>query len=327
MQENTLARTDLLLRKAARALDREDVESATSYIVEARSTMMKSVSLSSVGEEGCSVLLRTIHLAKCIMFYYKALSERERKLGNETLRLAYLGHALGVNTMIGTSLIPLMQSHGVVTQSREEISLLSKQNRAFGDGLCKSIALLVKRIQGHLKGESKEKLSTSITKIINAVDRNAESIRSLAVELGKRFEAGDFKQARRIYEFVRDEIQYIHDPLGFEQIQSPDSTLKLRAGDCEDQAILLCSLLSVIGFQTALVFSDADNDGIADHVYSAVYIQNAPDYCKPLAHKMLESGKDLNDWIPLDPTSLDSDFGVIPIGDFQIAKFAAISSE
>ena len=56
----------------------------------------------------------------------------------------------------------------------------------------------------------------------------------------------------QIYKFVRDEIKYIEDYLTydyrFEYWQFPEETLRLRTGDCEDQAILLCTLFRAKGY-------------------------------------------------------------------------------
>ncbi len=192
------------------------------------------------------------------------------------------------------------------------------------EALCKSVRQVVGEIEGKEKAGLLKDVDRSVAKIIDSVDPNAAGLRELAIDLGRLFEAGDFKQARKIFEFVRDEIQYVYDPMGLEEVQPPTTTLKLRAGDCEDQAILLSSLLSAIGFESALIFADTNNDGVSDHVYSAVYIPTAPDYTKPFENKELKDGKNLHDWIPLDPASQDSDFGVIPVQDLQIVKLVPV---
>jgi len=89
---------------------------------------------------------------------------------------------------------------------------------------------------------------------------------------------------------------------------------------------LLSSLLLAIGFETALIFADVDGDNVADHVYSAVYIPSAPDIYKPFASKKF-SGKDLHDWIPLDPTSEDLDFGVITLDNLAMKHMFVFSKD
>ncbi len=56
----------------------------------------------------------------------------------------------------------------------------------------------------------------------------------------------------QIYEYVRDEINYVEDytthEYRFEYWQFPEETLNLGTGDCEDQAILLCTLFRAKGY-------------------------------------------------------------------------------
>lgn len=319
--ERAMSNISHLLSKAVDELNQGDVDLAINTIAEARRTLIQSFSLTRSTENNYEVLQKVFHLTKCLMLYFKALGLKEKKLENEPLCLTYLSQALGINTMLDNALLPLMRRTSESQNDRNDVIQLTKQNRSFGDSISTLISDLVDTFKSRIEGSIKEDLDDSIQKIVNAINPKNQTVRKLAVELSARFQAGDFKQARKIYEFVRDEIQYIHDPLTFEDIQNPETTLKLRAGDCEDQAILLSSLLSAIGFKSALIFTDSDNDGVADHVYSAVYIPTAPDYSKPFTHKELEGDQDMNDWIPLDPTSQDSDFGIIPIGDFQIVKF------
>ena len=55
-----------------------------------------------------------------------------------------------------------------------------------------------------------------------------------------------------IYRYVRDQIRYVEDytthEYRFEYWQLPEETLTLETGDCEDQAILLCTLLRAKGY-------------------------------------------------------------------------------
>jgi hypothetical protein len=317
----------VMLLKAIQELDQDATNDAMISIGQARTALVNSLPLILSNSSEYGILRRVFFLSQCVMLHYLALAQREEKQENDILRLAYLSQALGVNSMLESSLIPLLLRHAEEDRHKREITRFSDQNQRIRDELCRSISHQIDATQRILKGKIKEAISSSITKIVNSVSRNSDEIRESAVKLSARFPAGDFKQARKIFEFVRDEIQYIYDPLGFEQVQLPETTLKLRAGDCEDQAILLCSFLISIGFKSALIFADANSDGVADHVYSAVYIPDAPDYSKPLLHKVLEDGTDMNDWIPLDPTSQNSDFGVIPVVDVQITKFVLIPQE
>lgn len=64
-----------------------------------------------------------------------------------------------------------------------------------------------------------------------------------------------------IYQHVIENYNYLSDPSYGEFIQSPQETMQIKGGDCEDLAIFLNSLLENIGIDTYLVFTK-------DHAYS-----------------------------------------------------------
>ena len=324
MTEISLIECNRLLQEAITRINRGEVESAISSLCEARNKLTASFSLTTIGPDEYNVMRQIVRLMQCAMLHYFALARREHFKEDNALALTYLGHALGISVALDSLLLPLIERHSKTEYTKNEILWLSKLNNMVRESLCKSATEVVGKIAGKEKVGLLKDVDRSVANIIDSVNPNAPLVRELAINLGRRFEAGDFKQARKMFEFVRDEIQYVYDPMGLEEIQSPETTLKLRAGDCEDQAILLSSLLSAIGFESALIFADTDNNGVPDHVYSAVYISAAPDYTKPFKGKKLNDGKNLHDWIPLDPASQDSDFGVIPIQDLQIVKLIPV---
>ena len=56
-----------------------------------------------------------------------------------------------------------------------------------------------------------------------------------------------------LYKWVRDNIRYRFDPVSMEWLQSPNRTLRERAGDCDDIAVLLGALAESIGYKTRLL--------------------------------------------------------------------------
>lgn len=54
-------------------------------------------------------------------------------------------------------------------------------------------------------------------------------------------------QARAIQVFVQNSIEYRRDPPDVELVQTPQVTLQLKAGDCDDQAVLIAALLQATG--------------------------------------------------------------------------------
>lgn len=79
--------------------------------------------------------------------------------------------------------------------------------------------------------------------------------------------------AEAIFNFVRDHVRYIRDVNGVETLQSPDITLQLQLGDCDDQTTLLASMLESIGYPTRFVVAGYSGDQF-DHVYLQAWIND-----------------------------------------------------
>lgn len=60
-------------------------------------------------------------------------------------------------------------------------------------------------------------------------------------------------EIRTVGEFVRDSIRYVRDPVGTELVQTPEATMKLASGDCDDKATLTASMLLTIGHPARFV--------------------------------------------------------------------------
>lgn len=74
-------------------------------------------------------------------------------------------------------------------------------------------------------------------------------------------------EARRLYEYVRDQIRYLRDVSGVETLQTPPVTMELEAGDCDDKSTLLAALLESIGHPTRFVATGYRDPGRFSHVY------------------------------------------------------------
>jgi len=73
--------------------------------------------------------------------------------------------------------------------------------------------------------------------------------------------------ANAIYKWITSNINYVRDPWNIERIQSPDVTLRQKAGDCDDHAILSATLLQTLGIQTG--FRIVSRTGRTyDHIYT-----------------------------------------------------------
>lgn len=74
-------------------------------------------------------------------------------------------------------------------------------------------------------------------------------------------------EAASLQSWVRDNVRYVQDPRDVELIQEPAKTLELMAGDCDDKATLLASMLEAIGHQARFVVIATDQPGVFSHVY------------------------------------------------------------
>ncbi len=121
---------------------------------------------------------------------------------------------------------------------------------------------------------------------LNAINPASNELRALAYAKTKTCPAGDKTCAAvQLYRYVQQELGYLSDPVAREHIQSPETTLQIGAGDCEDLSILLASLLENVGVPTYLVFTpthaytlacDVDGTKLFSTV-AEVYTAPAPD--------------------------------------------------
>jgi hypothetical protein len=91
-------------------------------------------------------------------------------------------------------------------------------------------------------------------------------------------------EIKALFEWVQQRVRYTKDPFRVEVLHSARRLLELRAGDCDDMAILLGSMLEAIGHPVRLVLTGPDS--LRPRLFSHVYLESY--------HK----GR----WIPLDAT-------------------------
>lgn len=73
-------------------------------------------------------------------------------------------------------------------------------------------------------------------------------IRELALQIVRNVpEHSAYAEARAVLKFVQNSIRYVNDIAGVETIQTPDQTLRIGQGDCDDKSILFGSLMQAIG--------------------------------------------------------------------------------
>jgi transglutaminase-like putative cysteine protease len=73
-----------------------------------------------------------------------------------------------------------------------------------------------------------------------------------------------------LFAWVRDNIRYVGDVLGVETLAEARQTLRARAGDCDDQCVLLASLIESIGYATRFIVAAYTQGDLYEHVFLGV---------------------------------------------------------
>ena len=84
-----------------------------------------------------------------------------------------------------------------------------------------------------------------------------DSVRSLAVSIASGFRDDDSAVLLRtaaFFKHIKDNVTYVSDDIqyGRDFVASPTQTLVLKKGDCDDQAVLMASLLSAVGIKNRM---------------------------------------------------------------------------
>lgn len=79
-------------------------------------------------------------------------------------------------------------------------------------------------------------------------------------------------EIRALFEFVRDRVRFLRDPVDLELVQAPRVTLRNGVGDCDDKATLLAALLRAIGHRARIAFRAVATRPQAPSVFSHVYV-------------------------------------------------------
>lgn len=144
-------------------------------------------------------------------------------------------------------------------------------------------------------------------KTINRLVEPAEpDVRARAAETARLYPgAYNIYQVCALFDMVKEEVEYVSDPRGNDIWEPANVTLRIGAGDCEDQAILLSSMLEAIGGTTRVYLTDS-------HAFAAVYLGNGTDAIEAAVKgvRAFYGDVDVNyltdeygSWLMLDPTS------------------------
>jgi transglutaminase-like putative cysteine protease len=149
--------------------------------------------------------------------------------------------------------------------------------------------------------------SASYFGTINRLVEPAEvDVREQAVEVARLYPgAYNIYQVCALFDKVKERVKYVSDPRGNDIWEPANVTLKVGAGDCEDQAILLSSMLEAVGGTTRVYLTNT-------HAFTAVYIGNKTSDVNASVKgiRAYYGNVDVNymtdeygSWLMLDPTS------------------------
>lgn len=148
---------------------------------------------------------------------------------------------------------------------------------------------------------------SSYFETINRLVEPAEpDVRSKAAQVARSYPgAYNIYQVCALFDMVNEKIEYVSDPRGNDIWEPANVTLRIGAGDCEDQAILLSSMLEAVGGTTRVYLTNS-------HAFAAVYIGNGTDATNAAVEgvRAYYGSVDVNyltdeygSWLMLDPTS------------------------
>lgn len=88
--------------------------------------------------------------------------------------------------------------------------------------------------------------------------------------IAKRLYTGNMKSdCEAVYDFINENVRYIHDKPGTEEIRTLARLLKDGEGDCDDMAVSVYSICQAMGYQPKLNIV-AQNGGGYSHVFTTV---------------------------------------------------------
>lgn len=75
-----------------------------------------------------------------------------------------------------------------------------------------------------------------------------------------------------ILNWVRTHIRYVRDPRTIEQVRTPDVTLETKTGDCDDQSVLIGTMVGLVGGPVRLVAGGfGGGRPVLSHVWTEAY--------------------------------------------------------
>lgn len=129
--------------------------------------------------------------------------------------------------------------------------------------------------------------------MVEAYKSDPEILRAVVGVVYLSPEHSQTAEVEALFNYVRDYIRYVRDPVGLESLTIPPITLHRQVGDCDDQTTLLATLLEAAGYPTRFILA-----GYQSRDYEHVYLE------------VFAGGQ----WIAADPIEKTSALGFEPPG-------------
>ena len=125
----------------------------------------------------------------------------------------------------------------------------------------------------------------AMRELIEQGKRHPEIIRAATAVIYTTPEKFEAAEACALFEYVRQTIRYVRDVWGAETLAAPHITLARQLGDCDDQVVLLASMLEAAGYPKRLVVTAYQAPGAWEHVHLEVYADGQWIACDPTEHE------------------------------------------
>ena len=167
-----------------------------------------------------------------------------------------------------------------------------------------------------------ERIDKLKNKYCSKIEYLNPDVRNTAVSVAKehpgKWNAG---QLTNIFYWIRENIGYVNDPLGEEYIAKASETINSKGGDCEDQSILMVSMIHSVGGTAKILVSED-----CQHAYVGVYMANNIENFKNLMNSIDYFSPDQQNeegvyyyytdkkgyWLIVDPAGSDYLGGICP---------------
>jgi transglutaminase-like putative cysteine protease len=107
----------------------------------------------------------------------------------------------------------------------------------------------------------------TMRQLVNQYKTNLDIRQTATATIFLTPEKNQLAEAHALFDLVQHGIRYTRDINGVETISTPLMTLQGRIGDCDDQVVLLATLLEAVGYPTRFVVAGYNVPGQLEHVY------------------------------------------------------------